>query len=316
MTGFRRFLAALLLASPAASNRLAAVPASRDLSFAVTFGGRRRTYLVHLPPQYDGVKLLPAVFNLHGGGGDGAAAAKQTQMNLTADKFGFIVVYPEGTAPSGSKAFTWNAGSCCAYAVEQKVDDIGFLRELAVSLPKQFNIDARRLYCTGMSNGAMMSYRVACELSQYFAAICAVSASMGVDGPLPARPIPVLEIHGALDTNAPYDGGIGSTAISRVQHHPVEQVLAWWRAANRCAWLPRWDSTTPVYRWREWVPRGEGGAPVSIYKLPGGGHTWPGGVDVTKGLGTGPLVKDFPANEVMWRFFERFALPAAAAVAA
>lgn len=286
---------------------------TRDQSHSLRMGFRTRTYEVHLPPNYDGKTPLPVVLNLHGGGGNATVHRRQTQMDKTADRFGFIVVYPEGTSGAG-RFYTWNAGLCCSYAMKWKVDDVGFIAQLLDQLPKQYAVDTSRVYATGMSNGAMMAYRLACELSDRITAICGVSSTMGVDGPRPKRPVPVMQIHGLKDPNAPFNGGVGPNAISKVQHKAVRDVIRWWCEVNHCEAMPVDVQRTSDYVMERYAPpAGQAGAPVVLYALNEGGHTWPGGVDVTPRLGTGKLIATFDANTVMWEFFRQFSLDPAAA---
>lgn len=300
--------AVLGIVAAAFSSRTASALGPRDHAHRLEFGRRTRTYEVHLPPNYDGKTPLPVILNLHGGGGNATAHRRQTQMDRASDKFGFIVVYPEGTSGAG-RFYTWNAGICCSYAMKWKVDDVGFINRLLDVLPQQYAIDSNRVYCTGMSNGAMMSYRLACELSERITAICAVGASMGVDGPRPKRPVPIMEIHGLKDPNSLFEGGVGPNAIAKVNHRPVRDVIKWWCEVNNCELKPVEVVKKPDYIMERYAPPpGEEGAPVVLNMLIEGGHTWPGGVDVTPRLGTGKLIATFDADAVMWEFFRKFSL--------
>lgn len=293
--------------------RAKAQASDRDFNHKLRHDGRTRTYEVHLPPKYDGKTPLPVVLNLHGGGGNATVQRRQSRMDATADQNGFIVVYPEGTSGLG-RLYTWNAGICCSYAKNQNVDDVGFIAAILDELPKQYVVDSSRVYATGMSNGAMMCYRLACELSDRITAICGVASTMGVDGPRPKRPVPVMQIHGLKDPNALFAGGIGPNAISRVQHRSVRDVIRWWCEVNHCDLKPAEVSRTTDYEMERYAPpAGQDGAPVVLYMLFEGGHTWPGGVDVTPRLGTGKLIASFSADQTMWDFFRQFSLPDAAA---
>lgn len=280
---------------------------SQDYEHVLNFDGRDRTYEVHVPPKFNGKGPLPVVLNLHGGGSNAKVHRVQTLMDVTANFRGFIVVYPEGTAALG-KYYTWNAGSCCGYSVRKNIDDVGFIRALLDELPSQYQVDTRRIYATGMSNGAMMAYRLACEMPDRIAAICAVSASMGVDGPQPSRPVPIMHIHGLKDENAPFAGGVGSNAALKINHRSVRDVISWWCSVNRCKTRPRGIVNDPDYTMETYDPGvGRPGAPIVLYMLKEGGHTWPGGVDVTPNSGTGKLVA-FNADRVMWQFFQQHSL--------
>lgn len=291
--------AALALASSAV--------VAQDYSHSLHFGGRDRTYQVHVPPKFVGKGPLPVVLNLHGGSSNAKIHRVQTQMDRTSNLSGFIVVYPEGTAAQGPY-FTWNAGSCCGYSVKKNIDDVGFIKALLDELPNQYSVDRNRIYATGMSNGAMMAYRLACEIPDRITAICGVSATQGVDGPMPTRPVPVMQIHGLLDRNAPFAGGVGENALLKITHRSVREVVSWWCTVNRCQMRPTGIVNDKDYTMEHYDP-GEGrpGAPVILYILTEGGHTWPGGIDVTPNSGTGKVVA-FNANQTMWEFFRLHSL--------
>jgi polyhydroxybutyrate depolymerase len=193
-----------------------------------------------------------------------------------------------------------------------KVDDVGFIARLLDELPEQYAVDQTRVYSTGMSNGAAMSYRLACELPDRIAAICAVASTMGVDGPKPKRPVPIMQIQGMKDPVAPFAGGVGAKSIPPVHRKAVRDVIQWWCAVDHCSPKPSNVVRTVDYVMEQYEPpRGEPGAPVVLYMLLEGGHTWPGGVDVTSLLGTGKLIDTFDADATMWEFFRHFSIPGA-----
>ncbi|MBX3411468.1 MAG: hypothetical protein KF708_02030 [Pirellulales bacterium] len=286
---------------------------NRDVEHQLRHGDRDRYYYVHVPEGHDGTQPLPVVLNFHGGGGNADAARRQSRMNEVADRHGFLVVYPEGSGRLRHKLLTWNAGSCCAYAVDKQIDDVGFVAALLDDLSKQYSLDARRIYATGISNGAMLAYRLACELPDRITAISPVAGTLGVDGPVPDRGVPVLHFHGRQDRNVPFSGGFGPNGLLKVDHRSVPDTIAWWCRANQCdVERPEVQESSDVVI-RRYLPRadaGAKGAPVELYELTDGGHTWPGGADITAGLGTGKLVTNVDASELMWQFFQQFSLPA------
>jgi polyhydroxybutyrate depolymerase len=160
-----------------------------DAQFSLRHDGRVRTYLVHLPASYSKDKTWPLVLVLHGGGGNGEQVAKMTGFSRKADQEGFIAVYPNGTGLWQNRFLTWNAGNCCAYAYENRIDDVGFIRALIGQLRKDYAVDDRRIYAAGISNGGMMSYRLACGLSDLIAAIGPVAGAQNIDCK-PAQPSP------------------------------------------------------------------------------------------------------------------------------
>ena len=148
----------------------------------LSIGGRERSYLVHVPPSYDGTRAVPVVLALHGGATDAAVMVRFCGLNTKADQAGFLAVYPNGTGEA-RKLLTWNAGDCCGYATRHKVDDVAFVDAMLDDLAAAARMDPRRVFATGMSNGAMMCYRLAAELSQRIAAIAPVAGTMALTEP-------------------------------------------------------------------------------------------------------------------------------------
>src|SRR5262249_13324839 len=131
------------------------VTAGEDREHFVTHDGRKRRYLVHAPPAAAAGRPLPVVLGFHGGGGRAESFRTMSRLSEVADRHGFLVVYPDGTG-RWANVLTFNAGRCCGYAAEQQVDDVGFVRRLLDELPRLYPVDPRRVYATGMSNGAML----------------------------------------------------------------------------------------------------------------------------------------------------------------
>jgi polyhydroxybutyrate depolymerase len=257
------------------------------------------------------------VLNFHGGGAHARAQQAYARMDALADRKGFLVVYPDGTGPVRERFLTWNAGTCCGAAAGAQVDDVSFVRALLDDLAERHAYDPTRVYATGLSNGAMMSYRLAAELSERIAAIAPVAGSMALARFSPARAVPVLHIHSVDDGRALYGGGLGAPyplTGTRVLHPPVEERLAQWARTNGCGAEPvagerrEWQSPAGASHTatRYAYPRCK--AETVLWKLTGAGHVWPGGVlDYLPWLlGAGTRVID--ANEEMWRFFSRHRL--------
>ena len=266
-----------------------------------TFAGRERAYLVHLPPAI-GNSPLPLVLVLHGGGGNAANAARMTQMSALADKENFIVVYPNGSGRLDDTLLTWNSGNCCGYALDNSVDDVGFIRALIEKLQRDYPIDARRVYATGISNGGMMSYRLACELSDKIAAIAPVAGALNVECK-PAQPVSVIAFHGTNDQNVPYNGGVGSKSIDP---HPrtdqsVAYALTFWSQFDQCAPTPRRDERGSIVH--DTYANCANGTGVELYTINGGGHAWPGGDRLTVLLDA--PTQEISATELMWKFFKQ-----------
>jgi polyhydroxybutyrate depolymerase len=280
-----------------------------DHTRSIDVDKRTRSYIVHLPPGYDGIKAVPVVLAFHGGGANAENMVQFCGLNEKADKEGFIVVYPNGTGRL-EKLLTWNAGNCCGYAMEQRVDDVAFTCALLDDLGKVAKIDPKRVYATGMSNGAIICYRLASELSDRIAAIAPVAGPMGTERCSPKRPVPVIHFHGTDDQFAPFKGGKGDKSISGTNFYSVEHSIRAWVKANSCkeeatTKLPKKvDDGTAVEI--KTYGGGKDGAEVVLVIIEGGGHTWPGREPKLKLLGKS--TKNISANDVMWEFFEKHSM--------
>jgi len=275
-------------------------PGDHVLSLSV--GGRERTYLLHLPPVYDGRQLLPLVIVLHGGGGNAPGAVRMTGFSPKADKEGFVVVYPNGSGRLKTRLLTWNSGNCCGYALDNEVDDVGFIRALIEELVKTRSIDPTRVYATGMSNGGMMTYRLGCELANKLAAIAPVAGALNVENCAPANPVSVVIFHGTADEHVLYGGGepIRKVDIHRRVDKSVSYAVSFWVKQDGCAATPQRSEKGNIRT--EIYSGGKGGTEVAVYTVNGGGHAWPGGEAYL--LGAEPT-KEISATDLIWDFFVR-----------
>ncbi|OGJ86518.1 MAG: hypothetical protein A2268_15700 [Candidatus Raymondbacteria bacterium RifOxyA12_full_50_37] len=139
-----------------------------DYNFSIQQDTLERIYKVHVPSSYDSTMPMPLVLAFHGGGGDAEGSIKFFKLNGKADTSDFIVAYPQGTGKTvlGKLYGSWNAGRCCPPATENNIDDVAFIDTLIDQMEDDFNIDPQRIFALGMSNGALMAYRLACELSR------------------------------------------------------------------------------------------------------------------------------------------------------
>lgn len=306
----RRFSVVLFLAFACVSAQAAPMPpqsptvAPGDTMQSLESGGRTRTYLLHLPPAIAARNPLPLVILLHGGGGNGPGAARMSNVSVTADREGFAVVYPNGTGIFPNALLTWNAGNCCAYAQNNNVDDVEFLKALIERLTTTLPIDRRRLFITGISNGGMMAYRAGCELADSIAAMAPVAGAQGVETCRPSDAVSLIVFHGTEDQHVLYEGGqtrsrIGGGRIDR----PVSYAVSFWAQHNACNRTPERVERGNVLR--ESYRGCRSGTGVVLYAIKGAGHAWPGG---TPGLSLGGFAGDEPTNDlsatdVMWEFF-------------
>jgi polyhydroxybutyrate depolymerase len=263
--------------------------------------------VVHLPPTYYDIDQqsvdYPLVIALHGTGGSAVQMEAMYGLSKKADESNFVVVYPDGVRTNGFLGIrTWNAGTCCDYAMENDIDDVAFISDLIDKLVGDFHVNPRRVYVTGMSNGGMMSYRIACELSLKIAAIAPVSSTMMAAHCAPQRPVPILHMHSVLDSKVPYNGGIG---IGGYYFSAVDSVLTSWSIKNQCASTPlRVDNGQYIKTsWSNCT----GNVCIESYVTYDGGHSWPGGEQAA--YWADPPSAYVDANDLLWEFFQRFELP-------
>jgi polyhydroxybutyrate depolymerase len=275
----------------------------------LTAGGIERDYLMHIPPGYEGTNRAPVVLAFHGGLSNARQMVHFCGLNDKADEAGFIVIYPNGTGLTEG-AFTWNGGNCCGHAQRQNVDDVAFIRAVLDDLAGEAHIDPHRVYATGMSNGGLMAYRVAAELSDRIAAIAPIGGPMGMETCRPARPVSVIHFHGTDDKFAPFEGGKGERSVSQIHFFSVSHSIDNWVRANEC---PPQPAVTPLPAkihdgtqvTRSVYGPGKEGAEVVLYRIEGAGHTWPGRKPSL--LFLGKSTQNISANDLMWEFFEKHA---------
>jgi polyhydroxybutyrate depolymerase len=294
------FLALILItAAPAADP-----PAGSVTTRKLTSGGKDRTYLVHVPKGLDPKTPAPVVVAYHGAGMTGRIFRAVTGLDAHADDKRFVVVYPDGTGFLP----TWNSGGIPF--IVNRSDDVAFTRDLLDDLKAVVTIDPKRVYAAGFSNGGMMTYKLANELSGTFAAVCAVGGTMTYDDPDPKRPVPVIHFHGTEDVFVPYTGAPGKSAKGPA-FKSVEATARAWAKADGCppdpveAALPDLDPEDGCKVTRKTYGPGTGGAEVVVYTVAGGGHNWFGRPSLG-GL-TGRSTRDVDVNTLMWEFFAKHA---------
>lgn len=284
--------------APADPN-MTAIRGPGDYRFSFAHDGITREYLVHVPKSYRGAPT-PMLVALHGGGGDADFQADDSKYKLISksEAAGFIAVFPSGYSrfPSGALA-TWNAGTCCGAAQKNNVDDVGFIREVIRRVERQASIDPRRVFATGMSNGAMMSWRLACEAPE-IRAIAPVEGTDNTRSCKPSHPVAVIQFHAADDPNVPFGGGVGA-GPSHTDYVSVPASQAKWIAIDRASSAAKRVLTVPGARC-DLHPADRGGAPVELCVTDTGGHSWPGG-GTQQGRKQPSMA--ISANDLMWQFF-------------
>jgi polyhydroxybutyrate depolymerase len=265
-------------------------------------GNLSRSYLVHIPARYDPRNPTPVVLALHSAAMNGASMARFCGLSEKADRAGFIVVYPNGTGSTPLFLY-WDAGG-----VRGRVsDDVGYIARLLDDVATVVNVDPKRVFATGMSNGGMMCYRLAAELSDRIAAIAPVSGTMAIETCQPRRPVSVLHFHGTNDGLVLF-GGPDDRIPKNLRFLSVDDATRAWAKTNGCPSTPLVarlpdsadDGLTVV---RKTYGPGKEGSEVVLYVIEGGGHTWPGRDPLVPFLGKS--TKDISANDLIWEFFEK-----------
>ena len=276
---------------------LISVSASYAQYDSLFYDGRDRTYLMHVPPSYDGNTATPLVVAMHGGLTTALQMEQYSRLSEKSDAAGFLLVYPNGTGVD----HTWNAGTCCGTARFWDVDDVGFVGFLIDTLKAQYNVDELRVYATGISNGGMLCYRIACDAPDLFAAIAPVAATMMMEECAEDAPLPWIHFHALPDSNVPYYGGFGQGPSGEFYRAPVDSVIGVMVTRNGCGAGPDTVLNADSAYGVTWTGC-EQNADVALYVTLDGGHSWPGGH--TWGFpGADPPSDEISANDLMWDFF-------------
>lgn len=267
--------------------------------------GVERTFIVHTPKNYTKNDTLPMVIVLHGGGGKGKGMIRLTGFNDVSDANNFIVVYPDGIKHQ------WNDGREVnkAFIDNKEVNDVLFISELIDTMIAGYNADPNRVYITGISNGGIMSFRLACELSGKIAAFAPVAASMTpfqLKYCTPPRIVPVMLIFGNEDPLVPFEGG--QIVGKRGEVISVKETVKYWCEKDSCKFDPEVlivdsvdDDTRAV---KNTYSDTKGSSNVIFWFFEGGGHTWPCGLQYLPKLLIGRTSKQINASEEIWKFFK------------
>lgn len=274
-------------------------------------GGTARCYLVHIPPNHDPAQPTAVVLSLHGFASNPEGQQYLSGWSALADEQGFVAVYPQGSA----WPLRWNAGPGLNV---KDADDVQFLRDVLADLETLIALDWARIYINGMSNGAGMAHRAACESAEVFAATGLVAGAY-VDLPegcTPSRPMPVIAFHGTQDPLAAYHGLTRQTSFprwisplldvspeARITFPAVETFIQEWAARNGCTVVEPLPTSGEVRGVRH--SGCSANAEVLLYTIAGGGHTWPGGAPTY----IGKTSRDIDATQTMWVFFQDHPLP-------
>jgi polyhydroxybutyrate depolymerase len=292
-------LAALALLVPSAAS-------AEDPVQRMEFEGTARTFALHVPAGAIPPEGFPVLFALHGGGGQAASMSRLTRFDALADRRRIIVVYPNGIDRH------WNDGRA---TIRNKVDDVGFIAQVLDWLAEKYPVDLGRVFAAGISNGAMMSERLGCEMADRLRGIAAVAGTVPADiaqSCSPARGVAVLQIDGTDDPIMPYNGGKVADFGGRGEGGivlSVQQTLDLWRRLNACpAPSPAADlqqRATPDGTFVTWTGAGpcKDGAAVGFYQIAGGGHAWPVGSQYLPAMIVGKASRQLDASAAILDFF-------------
>ncbi|MGI5460879.1 alpha/beta hydrolase family esterase [Streptomyces sp. CA-249302] len=265
-------------------------------------GGLERTYRLYVPPGLPTGTPVPLVVMLHGGFGSADQAEQTYGWDGEADRHAFAVAYPDGLDRAWAVG-----GGCCGRPSVRGVDDVAFISAVVADIEHRRPVDARRIYATGVSNGGLMAYRLACD-TRLFAAIGPDSATLLGPCPKPA-PLSVLHIHGTADHNIPYQGGRGE-GPAHIDGPAVPAVVARWRTADHCT-APASRTSGTVTQLTATCPHGRA---VELITLSGAGHQWPGSAPrtaVQRLLGMDAPSSALNATDTFWSFFAAHPAPSA-----
>lgn len=280
---------ALFLASVTVASQVSA-QGPVDPSGEVRVGTVTRTYLMHTPDRRPPQGGYPIILAFHGGGGRGAKMVSLMKLDPLADANGIIVIYPDGVDGHWNDG-RWNDGRS---SIKTKSDDVGFVTALLDEVEKRYPVNPSKVFAVGISNGAVFTERLGCELSGRIHAIAAVSGTMAAElAPAchPTHPLSVLQVSGTADPVMPYEGGTvrkflgageGGTVLS------ASDTVGLWARSNGCS-----SSSTPVTLPQAGEPDGtsivrqthdrcRNSATVTLLTVQGGGHAWPGGPQMAR----------------------------------
>ena len=274
----------------------------------VAVDGLEREYWIYLPKNYSGKKKWPLVLTFHGSGGTGKGTFRQFNFEAGADREGFIIVAPEGIDRG------WNDGRIRTKNIHTS-DDVKFVVALLDDIGRRYAVDDRRVFSTGISNGAIFSIYLAYKIPDRILAIAPVCGSMPRNLEPDFRlkhPLSAMFINGTDDPLVKYNGGsVGAERGGRGELTGVEDMVKHWREFDGCTGpakeetIPDVDSHDHCHATVRTYASCNASTEVVLVTVAGGGHTWPGGRQYAPRLIVGEVCRDFNAEELIWDFFKR-----------
>ncbi len=279
--------------TPVPSPTLAPTLQPGDTTYSITVNGIERSYILHIPPGVNASQPLPIIFALPAYDIEVFFAVTDlisiSGFNAIADQDGFLMVYPSGV--SG----TWNAGSCCGAAVDQKIDETAFFRQMLTDIGKIATVDPKRIYAVGFQIGGMMTFRLGCEMSDTFAGIASVAGSQTFSPCEPSQPVSIIQIHGMKDLLVPYAGGVGGFMGGKTTFPAVQDTITSWAQLDGCTGTPQVEKQGAIGT-RTIYSSCKDGSGIELYVIDGLGNNWPSQYVL-------------PAAQIIWDFFKAHPKP-------
>ncbi|HEY5369441.1 MAG TPA: PHB depolymerase family esterase [Hanamia sp.] len=284
---------------------------TQNTSRTITVDGLQRDYIIHLPPSFNALKQLPLIFALHGGGGTAESAVRFYDLESLADKNNFIIVYPDAV----KKAWSIPGMASRVKGLDTTVNDLHFMNTLLDTMIANYKADPTKVFCTGISRGAMFSYYLADAMNSRITAIAAVCGGISntqAQTYFLKTPLPVLIINGTGDPLVKYDGGYGTLNKRNKGNEdadmlPTGDLVKKIVSLDHCNAVPQtlslpntdpYDGCTET----EYIYDGDN-VKVDFIKIENGGHTWAGGTQYLPKFLIGRLCKDFSASQKIFDFF-------------
>jgi polyhydroxybutyrate depolymerase len=283
--------------------------APREPMRTLVSGGARREFLLHVPPGHRRGEPVPLVVVLHGADLWPSTQRRISPFDALADREGFVVAYPCGIPlrplPLLPALPVWPMGPHRALAA-----DVGFVADLIAALEREDDVDPRRVYVAGFSNGGGMAFALSCTLADRIAAVGTVAAAQALPWSWcpDRRPVPMIAFHGTADRLVPYGGGRSRAAPTALP--AVEARAALWAGRNGCAPTAETTRVAADVTRRAYTGCADD-AGVELYTIDGGGHTWPGGGPMPAWM-VGATTRSVDATALMWNFFHAHPLVAVA----
>lgn len=260
-----------------------------DSQHTISVNGVERSYLLHIPPGMDSSRPNPLVFALHGFDNEHffevTDLQNMTGFSAISDQSGFILVYPSGV--NG----VWNVGGgCCGSASEDKVDEIAFIRQILTDLVPLARIDPKRVYASGFSMGAMLAFKLACDMPETFAAVAPVAGVLLESPCQPSQPVSILQVNGRKDTLVPYVGGVGNFMTGSINFPSVETGFSIWAKLNGCGSQAKIEPQGSLGTHSSFLSC-KAGTAVELYTLDALGNNWPSQYVL-------------PLSQMIWDFFK------------